>query len=324
MLTNEEIAKQLDYVLDRTDLDLGSQARKYEGKVRDNYTIGDKRIIITTDRISAFDRVLGTIPFKGEILTKIAKFWFDKTADIVQNHIIEYPDPNAMVVHECKPLPVEMIIRGYITGVTSTSAWYNYSQGKREFCGNKLPEGLRKDQKFDKPIITPTTKAGHGEHDENLSPDEIIKKGLVSEELYKQMEEITFRLFERGTELAAKNGLILVDTKYEFGLYDGKLMLMDEIHTPDSSRFWVASEYEKLFAAGAKQKNLDKEYIRTWLADKGFRGDGEMPPLTDEVKIGLAAKYIEVFEKMTGDVFNSKPEDVNDRIKTNLKRFRQA
>ncbi|MCF7860791.1 phosphoribosylaminoimidazolesuccinocarboxamide synthase [Candidatus Woesearchaeota archaeon] len=324
MLTKDIIAKQLDNVLDKTDLNLGPDAKKYEGKVRDNYTIGDKRVIITTDRISAFDRVLGTIPFKGEILTRIARFWFDNTKDIIQNHIIEYPDPNAMVVHECKPLPVEMIIRGYITGVTTTSAWYNYSEGKRLFCGNQLPEGLKKDQEFDKPIITPTTKAEHGAHDENLSGEEIISQGLVDAELYKQMEEITFKLFERGTELAAKNGLILVDTKYEFGLYNGKLMLMDEIHTPDSSRFWVASEYEERFATGAKQKNLDKEYIREWMAEKGFRGDGEMPPLTDEVRVELATKYMEVFETITGDVFDSQPEDVSARIETNLLKFKQA
>lgn len=317
MIGDEIIRKQLSNTLEKTDfLELGS---KYEGKVRDNYTWEDKRFIITTDRISAFDRVLGTIPFKGQTLNQMASFWFDKTKHLVSNHMIDSPDPNVMIVKECKSIPVEMVVRGYITGVTKTSAWYNYSQGVRNFCGIRLPEGLKKDQKFDAPILTPTTKAEHGEHDVSIFPKEIISRGILSKEMFEQLKEISFKLFDFGVQLARKNGLILVDTKYEFGLRGDEIILMDEIHTPDSSRFWFADTYHELFERGEEQRKLDKEYVRTWLADQGFRGDGNPPKLTDEVRAEAAKRYIRAYEIITGEKFTVLEKPVIERIKENLK-----
>src|SRR3989338_6844871 len=273
MLSTIILKNQLKHTLDKTNLNFG---RKYEGKVRDNYILNGKRVIITTDRISAFDRVLCTLPFKGQVLNEISTFWFEQTKKIIKNHLISVPDPNVMVVHECKPYPVEMVVRGYITGVTTTSAWYNYEGGVRNFCGNILPEGLKKNQKFDKPIITPTTKAHKG-HDELISGNEIIKKGLVEEKTYREMEKVAIDLFNFGTKLVAKNNLILVDTKYEFGDLNGKLILIDEIHTPDSSRFWIKNTYDELFSKGEEPQKLDKEYVRQWLANNGFIGEGKIP-----------------------------------------------
>lgn len=317
MIGDDVVRKQLENTLEKTDFpELGE---KYEGKVRDNYTHGGKRVIITTDRISAFDRVLGTIPFKGQTLNELASFWFDKTKHIVRNHMIDLPDPNVMVVRECESIPVEMVVRGYITGVTKTSAWYNYSRGVRNFCGVRLPEGLKKDQKFDSPILTPTTKAEHGEHDVSISPEEIVSKGIISKEMFEQLNEISFKLFDFGVQWAKKNGLILVDTKYEFGLIGGEIVLMDEIHTPDSSRFWFADTYQELFEKGEEQGKLDKEYVRTWLADQGFRGDGTPPKLTDEVRAEAAKRYIKAFEIITGEKFPLAEKPILERIRENLK-----
>jgi phosphoribosylaminoimidazole-succinocarboxamide synthase len=315
MISESVIRKQLNNTLERTDF--RKLGKKYEGKVRDNYTKGKTRVIITTDRISAFDRVLGTIPFKGQVLNQLASFWFGHTKHIVGNHMIDTPDPNVMVVKECKSIPVEMVVRGYITGVTKTSAWYNYQKGVRNFCGNILPEGLRKDQKFDKPILTPSTKIE--KHDRSLSKEEIIKEGLVSKELFDKMSKISFELFKFGTDFLSKQGLILVDTKYEFGTIDGELILIDEIHTPDSSRFWFKDTYESLFSQGKEQRKLDKEYIRTWLAKKGFRGEGKPPKLTDQVRIEAAKRYILAYEKITGKEFEVIEGSVLERIRNNLK-----
>ncbi|MCH8329569.1 MAG: phosphoribosylaminoimidazolesuccinocarboxamide synthase [Nanoarchaeota archaeon] len=318
MVSDEILKKQLNNTLEKTDLKIG---KKYEGKVRDNYILDGKRLIITTDRISAFDRVLCTIPFKGQVLNQTSAFWFEKTRNIIKNHIIEVPDPNVMVVNECKLIPVEMVIRGYITGVTKTSAWYNYEKGVRNFCGNVLPEGMKKNQKFDKPIITPSTKAEKGDHDESISGEEIIKRGLVDEKLYRQMEEVALALFNFGNELVAKNNLILVDTKYEFGLdKNDNLTLIDEIHTPDSSRFWIKDTYEKLFSEGEEPEKLDKEYVRQFLADKGFLGEGEIPEIPDEVKIEAAKRYIKAYEMITGQEFEAENEDVLGRIENNLRK----
>ena len=219
MLSDGTIRSQLKFNLEKTDLKIG---KKYEGKVRDNYILDGKRIIITTDRISAFDRVLCTLPFKGQVLNQTSAFWFEKTKNIVKNHVIEVPDPNVTVARECKLIPVEMVVRGYITGVTTTSAWYNYERGIRNFCGNILPEGMKKNQKFDKPIITPSTKAEHGAHDESVSGEEVIKRKLVDEKIYRKMEKAALALFDFGNKLVSKNNLILVDTKYEFGLDKNK------------------------------------------------------------------------------------------------------
>jgi phosphoribosylaminoimidazole-succinocarboxamide synthase len=316
MISDEFLRNQILNTLERTDFNLGN---KYEGKVRDNYLLEGKRIIITTDRVSAFDVVLGTIPFKGQALNQLSEFWFEKTKHIVPNHVLEVPDPNVMVVKECSSLPVEMVVRAYITGVTKTSAWYNYSQGVRNFCGNPLPEGLRKDQKLEKHILTPSTKAEKGEHDESVSKEEILKRGLISEEDFDKMAEISFRLFSLGSEIVSNQGMILVDTKYEFGKdQDGNIVLIDEIHTPDSSRFWYSSAYEENFQAGREQRKIDKEYVRKWYADQGFTGDGSPPQMTDLVKIEAAKRYIEAYEKITGRMFIPKKDDVLERIKRNL------
>ena len=317
MLSAAILKNQLKHTLNKTNFNFG---KKYEGKVRDNYILNGKRIIITTDRISAFDRVLCTIPFKGQVLNQTSAFWFEKTKNIVRNHVINVPDPNVMIVKECKLIPVEMVIRGYITGVTTTSAWYNYERGVRNFCGNVLPEGLNKNQKFDKPIITPSTKAKHGLHDESISSEEIIKRGLVDAKTYRKMEKATLDLFNFSSNFVARQNLILVDTKYEFGNLDGKLVLIDEIHTPDSSRFWIKGTYEELFSKGQEPQKLDKEYVRQWLADKGFIGEGKIPDIPDEVKIEAAKRYITAYEMITGKDFGAKNEDVLERIKNNLKK----
>jgi phosphoribosylaminoimidazole-succinocarboxamide synthase len=316
MIDEAAIRSQIPLALGKTNFNLG---RKYEGKVRDNYILTDRRIIITTDRISAFDKVLGTIPFKGQVLNQLAAFWFDKTKSVVKNHMLDIPDPNVMVVKECQPVPVEMVVRGYITGVTTTSAWYNYQRGVRDFCGVRLPEGLHKDQKFDRPIITPTTKAGKGEHDRPISGEDAVKEGLISKELFEQLSEVSLKLFDFGSRFVAKHGLILVDTKYEFGLLDGKLVLMDEIHTPDSSRFWFSDTYDELFAKGEEQRKLDKEYVRTWFANQGYMGDGTPPKLTNEVMVEAAKRYIEAYEKITGSRFETTRENVLQRIAKNLR-----
>ncbi len=318
MISNKILKNQLKYTLDKTNFKFG---KKYEGKVRDNYILNRKRIIITTDRISAFDRVLCTIPFKGQVLNQTSAFWFEKTKNIIKNHLIDIPDPNVMVVKECKPYPVEMVVRGYITGVTTTSAWHNYERGVRNFCGNILPEGLKKNQKFAKPIITPSTKAGHGMHDESISGEEIIKRKLVDKKTYRKMKKAALALFDYGTKLVAKNNLILVDTKYEFGNLNGELILIDEIHTPDSSRFWIKNTYNKLSSKGQEPQKLDKEYVRQWLANKGFIGQGKIPKIPDDVKIEAAKRYIKAYEMITGKEFKAKNEDILERIELNLKKF---
>lgn len=320
MISLEKISEQLAFCLDKTDFpQLGE---KYEGKVRDNYTKGDRRILITTDRLSAFDRVITTIPFKGQVLNQISQFWFEQTKDIISNHVQEYPDPNVMVGIMCKPLSVEMVVRGYITGVTTTSAWYHYEKGVRNFCGNVLSEGLRKNQKLEKPILTPSTKAEHGGHDESVSPEEILKRGVLTQEQWNILADTSLKLYQRGVEICAKQGIILVDTKYEFGITpDGKIVLIDEIHTPDSSRFWFANEYEKRFVSGEEQKKIDKEYLREWLAAQDFRGEGDIPAIPDEVRVETARRYIEAFELITGQQFQAETGSVQNRLSVNLQKY---
>lgn len=321
MLSTDQIQQQLPLVLSETHFD--ELGERYEGKVRDNYTKGDRRILIVTDRLSAFDRVICLIPFKGQVLNQMAKFWFDQTKDIIGNHVIEFPDPNAVVARQCTALPVEMVVRGYITGVTSTSAWYNYEKGVRNFAGNVLPEGLKKNQKLEKPILTPSTKAEHGGHDETISREEILQRAAVTPEQFDIMADAAMKLYARGVEIAAKQGIILVDTKYEFGVNpEGQIVLIDEIHTPDSSRFWFADEYEARFARGEEQKKIDKEYLREWLAAQGFRGEGEIPLIPDEVKIETARRYIEAYELITGQPFVAEVSDVSERLAKNLAKFR--
>ncbi|MBI2638628.1 phosphoribosylaminoimidazolesuccinocarboxamide synthase [Candidatus Peregrinibacteria bacterium] len=324
MISEKDLQAQIPHTLSATDF--SQLGEKYEGKVRDNYTKGDRRILIVTDRLSAFDRVITTIPFKGQVLNQISQFWFEKTRDIIGNHAIEFPDPNVVVAQQCKPLLVEMVVRGYITGVTSTSAWYHYEKGVRNFCGNVLPEGLRKNQKLERPIITPSTKAEHGGHDESVSGEEIIRRGVLTRKQWEFLSKAVLALYARGVEICAKQGIILVDTKYELGVTpegvtDGKIVLIDEIHTPDSSRFWFADEYEARLARGEEQKKIDKEYLREWLAARGFRGEGEVPPIPDEVRVETARRYIEAYELITGRKFEAEVGDVTERLKKNLYGF---
>ena len=308
------IKNQLNSTLGKFEYD--SLGKHYKGKVRDNYYDKDKIIMITSDRVSAFDHVLGTIPFKGQILTEIANFWFEKTKHIVPNHIISSPDPQVLIAKKAKTLPVEVIVRNYITG----SLWREYSSGINGQYGFMLPEGLKKDQKFDEVILTPSTKAEYGLHDEPISRDKIINN-LVDENTYKKAEEYALQLFNEGKKWADKQGLILVDTKYEFGLVDEELIVIDEIHTPDSSRFWVKSEYEERFNKGESQKMLDKENIRQWLIDQGFSGEGTPPKLSDEIRISLAEHYIELYKTLLGKEFIPEIGDVEERVVNNLNNY---
>lgn len=292
--------------------------KKNQGKVRDYYVFKNKRIIITTDRQSAFDRILGLIPFKGQVLNQLSAFWFEKTKDIVQNHLISVPDPNAMVVKNCTVIPIEMVVRGYISGVTSTSIWTAYAKGERVIYGIKFPQGLKKNQKLKKPIITPTTKAEVG-HDERLTEKEILERKIVSKKLWRQMKKASLALFERGTKICAKAGIILVDTKYEFGLHNGKLMLIDEIHTPDSSRFWIKKTYKERFKKGLEPENFDKEFLRLWFKKQGYLGDGKPPKMPDSFIAKVSKRYMQIYEKITGKKFQLDKQPVVQRIKENLK-----
>ncbi len=313
MISDSALRAQLSHTL--RQLDLPQLGKLYRGKVRDNYSRGDRILMITTDRVSAFDHVLGTIPFKGEVLSRLTLFWFDKVKDIAPTHLIASPDPSVMVVQRARALPVEIVIRGHITG----SLWRDYQAGKAGAYGIEWPAGLRKDQRFDAPVITPSTKAEYGQHDEPISEAELLRQGLVAPEVWREATAVAHRLFARGQEWARSRGLILVDTKYEMGIADGKLVVIDEIHTPDSSRYWIADEYPERFRRGADQEMLDKENIRQWLIrEHGFSGHGTPPPLSDDVRVMLAAKYIEVFERLTGQPFLSEVGSVDERIRRNL------
>jgi len=303
-------------------IDIPSLGKKHQGKVRDFYIKDDKRILITTDRQSAFDVVLGCIPFKGSVLNLLSAYWFKKTKRIIDNHMISVPDPNVMIVKNCEPIPVEMVVRGYISGVTKTSIWYSYQQGERLIYGTRFPDGLRKNQILPKPVITPTTHGGgKGGHDDRLTREEILKRKVIKKKLYEEMEKAAYKLFDYGSKLCKKRGLILVDTKYEFGLYKGKLMLMDEIHTPDSSRFWIAKTYLKRFKKGLEPENFDKEFLRLWYTNKGYKGDGTPPKMSYNLITSLAKRYIAVYEKITGKKFESYKYPIEERIITNLRSY---
>jgi len=281
---------------------------KYQGKVRDVYRRGDQLVLITTDRLSAFDRVLTTIPFKGEVLNRLAAFWFEKTRQVVQNHLIDVPDPNVTVAKRCEPFPIEFVVRGYLTG----SLWRDYQKGAHTAYGITFEKNLKKDKKFRQPIITPSTKAAQGEHDEPISEKAILAKGLMAERDWRRASE--------GQKWALSRRLILVDTKYEFAKSGDEIVLIDEIHTPDSSRYWIASEYEARFQRGEDQKMLDKENIRQWLIkERGFSGHGEAPAIPDEVRVDLAEKYLAAFEQITGEPFQPKASPVLGRIEKNLR-----
>ena len=313
-----QIALGLKQTLDHTDL--AGLGAKYEGKVRDNYSLGDgRRVLVVTDRISAFDHVLGTVPFKGQVLNRLAAWWFEKTAHVAPNHLIGVPDPNALLCVECEPLLVEMVVRAYVTGSTSTSIWTHYERGERVFCGHRLPEGLKKNQRLPAPILTPATKAPKGEHDVSGSREDILATGNVAAADFDAAAAIAMKLFAEGQRLCAERGLVLVDTKYELGkTKDGRILVIDEIHTPDSSRFWNAATYEERFARGVDPEPLDKDFVRRHYTAIGYRGDGPPPPLPDDVRAGAAKRYVEAYERITGERFVPDLAEPQARLRKNL------
>jgi phosphoribosylaminoimidazole-succinocarboxamide synthase len=318
MLAHDELIAAIPHCLQSVDLPrLGP---RQAGKVRDIYARDGSHILITTDRISAFDRMLGVVPYKGQVLNQLSAWWFEQTRDIVANHMEAVPDPNVMVVRRAAPLPVEVIVRGYISGVTSTSLWRLYEQGERRPYGVPLPEGMRKNDPLPTPIITPTTKAAAGSHDQQLTRDTIIREGIVSAEVWQQVEAAALALFARGQRLAQRAGLLLVDTKYEFGLLDGQLVLIDEVLTPDSSRFWTEVSYT---AAHDEREpdNFDKEFVRLWYVSQGYRGEGEPPALPPDTVAHAAARYISAYEWLTGSAFVPGEQPAAVRIARSLEPF---
>ena len=316
--TRDELLKQqLAHTLDATSFE--TLGRRYEGKVRDNYSMSGRRYIVVTDRISAFDRILGTIPFKGQVLNRLAAWWFERTKNVAKNHLVGVPDPNVLECIDCTPLPVEMVVRAYITGSTSTSMWTHYAAGKRVFCGHALPEGLVKNQRLEHPLLTPATKAPKGEHDVSASREEILAQGDISAADYDRAAEIALALFAAGQKICAARGLILVDTKYELGKTEsGDIIVIDEIHTPDSSRFWIEATYAERFASRLDPEPLDKDFVRRHYTALGYIGDGEPPPLPDDVRVGAAKRYIEAYERITGEAFEPNVEPPLLRIAKNL------
>ncbi|HXF61591.1 MAG TPA: phosphoribosylaminoimidazolesuccinocarboxamide synthase [Caldilineaceae bacterium] len=299
-------AQQLHHALTLAlgSVDLPGLGPKRSGKVREVYDLGERLVLITTDRLSAFDRILGLVPYKGQVLNQLAAFWFGATEDILPNHLLDVPDPNVTVARACRPLPVEVVVRGYITGVTETALWRRYSQGERVIYGLRFPDGLQKNDPLPEPVVTPTTKARDGGHDERITSEEVVTRGLVEAARWAQVCEAAVAIFRRGQEIAQAAGLILVDTKYEFGVdADGVLRLIDEVHTPDSSRFWLADSYAARHAAGVEPENFDKELVRLYYAAHGYRGEGEPFPLPAELAIQAAQRYIRTYELLTGRPF---------------------
>jgi phosphoribosylaminoimidazole-succinocarboxamide synthase len=317
MLTDETILDLLPQAFVGSDLPL---VGRQSGKVRDWYSLpGGRRLIVTTDRLSAFDRNLACVPFKGQVLNQLSNWWMTHTTDIVANHLLDEPDPNAAIVREAEPVMVEVIVRGYITGVTSTALWYRYSLGERSIYGYTFPDGYRKNQALAEPIITPTTKGGATGHDERLTCSEVVEKGLLPVPTWNAIQQAALALFKRGQLLANRVGLILVDTKYEFGLApDGTVMLIDEIHTPDSSRFWQAESYPARFAAGEEPENFDKEFIRLEYAKLGYRGDGPAPEMPPSLWSTASRRYVQIYEMLTGAAFQAGAYPVNARLVENL------
>ncbi len=317
MIAYEDLLCLVPQTLDATHLPLPGRTA---GKVRDAYDLPDgKRLFITTDRLSAFDRVLGRVPYKGQVLNQLSAWWFEQTRNVVPNHLLSVPDPNAAVVVGTQPFPVEVIVRGYITGITSTALWYRYSLGEREIYGYRFPEGLRKNQALPLPIITPTTKGVEGTHDERLTCAEVVGKGLLDAATWEQVQTAALAVFKRGQEAAQRAGLILVDTKYEFGRApDGRILLIDEVHTPDSSRFWKADSYAARFAAGEEPENFDKEFVRIAYAKRGYRGDGEPPDMPADLWAAASQRYIAIYEMLTGASFAPGTYPVESRLENNL------
>jgi len=323
MVDPDFLARHLDLVLD--DATVPELPNHYRGKVRDNYDLPDgRRLIIATDRLSAFDRNIVAIPFKGQVLTQIARFWFDRTADICPNHVIDYPDPNVLLCKRLDILPIEIVVRDYLAGTTATSVWSMYRAGRREIYGLRFPDGLRENEKLPQTVFTPSTKARDGEHDEPVTPGEILDRGLLTAAQWQEVSEKALALFARGRDIAAERGLILVDTKYEFGRDgDGQILLADEIHTPDSSRYWFAESYSGRFAAGEPPDSFDKDFVRRWVAARVDPYRDPIPPIPREIIAEAARIYVSVFETITGKSFAvAQPETpVLERIRANLRRF---
>lgn len=318
MIDAETLRALLPKALDETRLPL---AGKQSGKVRDGYPLGGgRRLLVTTDRLSAFDRNLARVPYKGQVLNQLAAWWFAETQSLISNHLISIPDPNAAVVADAEPFPVEVIVRGYITGVTSTALWYRYSLGEREIYGYRFSDGLRKNEALPEPIVTPTTKGGPTGHDERLTCAEVVERGLLNARTWEQVQAAALAIFKRGQTIAQQAGLILVDTKYEFGRApDGRVMLIDEVHTPDSSRFWRAASYPERFAAGAEPENFDKEFVRLAYAERGYRGDAEPPAMPDDLWVAASQRYISIYEMLTGQTFEPGAYPVERRLTKNLR-----
>lgn len=308
MLSEQQLLEAIPAALAATDLPgLGV---KQAGKVRDTYRCGDTLTLVTTDRISAFDRALGLIPYKGQVLNQLSAWWFAQTSDIIGNHVLRVPDPNVTIAQVAEPLPIEVIVRGYITGVTSTSLWTLYAQGERRPYGLELPDGLRKNDPLPTPLVTPTTKAAAGAHDQRLTREEIVTGGLLSAAQWRQVEAAALALFARGQALARQAGLALVDTKYEFGWLNGRLLLIDELHTPDSSRYWLAEQAGRV----PQPEHYDKEFLRLWYVAQGYRGEGEPPALPPPVAAQVAARYIGTYERLTGRAFTPGAQPAAARI----------
>jgi phosphoribosylaminoimidazole-succinocarboxamide synthase len=318
MLSKETLTNLIPQALNETNLPLPN---KTTGKVRDWYDLPDnQRLIVTTDRLSAFDVILASVPYKGQVLNQLSAWWFTQTQDIIPNCLISTPDPNASIAQVAEPFLVEVIVRGYITGVTSTALWYRYSLGEREIYGYQFPEGLKKNQALPTPIITPTTKGGATGHDERLTCAEVVEKGLLDAQTWNQVQAAALAVFKRGQESARKAGLILVDTKYEFGRApDGSVILIDEVHTPDSSRFWKADTFAERLAANADPENFDKEFVRLAYAEKGYRGDGAPPAMPAELWASASERYITIYEMLTGKTFEAGSYPVEKRLLENIK-----
>ncbi len=323
MIDRATILDHIDRAL--VDATIAELPNHYRGKVRDNYDLPDgTRLLVATDRLSAFDRAIAAIPFKGQVLTQTARFWFDETAGLCPNHVIDYPDPNVLRCRRLDILPVEIVVRDYLTGTTATSVWPMYRAGRREMYGLRLPDGLRENQRLPHTIITPTTKARDGEHDEPVTPAEIAARGLLSDAAWRDVSEKALALFARGRDVAARRGLILVDTKYEFGRdRDGNIVLADEIHTPDSSRYWFAETYPDRFAAGRPPDSFDKDFLRRWVAERCDPYHDPIPPIPRDIIAATAQVYIDAYERITGETFAVPQPDIPvlARIRGNLRRF---